>query len=76
MADLQYFRGGIAQIAALTDDGAEWLKEHVHTEPWQWRGGAFACEPSYALDLLYGAQESGLTLEDDQGRAFRLEPAS
>jgi hypothetical protein len=50
-------------VTPMTQSGREWIEENVSSEPWQWLGGSFACEPRYAADLVEGMQEAGLTVD-------------
>ena len=34
------YHGSVTQIIPLTQEAKDWIDENVHTESWQWMGGA------------------------------------
>ena len=68
--------GSILLLQPNTPEAESWIGENVVVEPgdFQPHYPTIACERRYVFDLLYGMQESGLTLETE-GRTFMLEPA-
>ena len=44
--------GSVVLLRPQTSEARMWLEEHVASEPWQWFGGALACEPRYVDDVL------------------------
>ena len=47
--------GTVVLVTPLTAKAKQWVDENVYTEPWQWLGGGFACEPRLAEGLLEDA---------------------
>lgn len=64
----------IVLIRPLTVKGKEWIKEHLIVEPWQWCGGAVACEPRSAAEICIGAKSDGIriTAEDYHGEVEQV----
>ena len=50
--------GTICLLRGVTEQGREWLEEHVSFE--QFWAGAGVVEPRYACDILAGAVNDGL----------------
>lgn len=55
--------GSIMLLRPLTDAAKTWLEEGTSAESWQWFGGALAVERRYALAIVQGAMDDGLTVE-------------
>lgn len=51
--------GTIVLVTPLTDEARQWVDDNVYTEPWQWMGGGFACEPRMVEALLEGIEVDG-----------------
>lgn len=54
--------GTIFLFRPLTDEGREWLKRSVHSEAWQWFGGALSVAHRFAPELAAMAEKDGLTV--------------
>jgi len=54
--------GTIVLIRPLTEDVERWIAEHVDPEA-QWFGGALACAPRYAEDIVHALAEEGYALQ-------------
>ena len=46
--------GSVVLITPISEEAREWVAKNVVTEPWQWLGDRFACEPRMVDDLLEG----------------------
>ena len=53
-------QGSIVIIRAVSDQGREWVEEHVASEGWQHYGGGIAADARMARAVREGAQEDGL----------------
>jgi hypothetical protein len=45
-------RGSIAMFRPLSLRANRWFAAHVHSESWQWLGGALCVEHRYSHDLI------------------------
>ena len=54
--------GSVVLIRPLTPGAREWIDQNVGPEPWQWMGGALACEPRYVADLVDGMIADGMEI--------------
>jgi len=52
----------VVLIRPVTVRGAEWIKERVIVDPWQWLGRAVAVEPNVAAEIFLVAKAGGLGL--------------
>jgi hypothetical protein len=52
--------GSVVLLRAMTKHGAQWLHDHVHSEPWQWMGNAVAADPRFVQEIIGFAEEDGL----------------
>ncbi len=57
--------GSLILFTPETPEASAWVKENVDIPDWAWWGGGFAVEPRYAVDLLIGLNEAGLTTKTD-----------
>ena len=72
-ADLDFYdHGTIGTLSAVTNEGADWVRDHVDTESAELWCGAIVVEPGYAHHILRGAQDDGLTISIDGERCDRL----
>lgn len=64
MADVHIINhGSTVMVKPLTKKALDWIEANVQLEGWQWLGGAFACEPRYADDLISGMLGDDLEVE-------------
>jgi len=54
--------GSIFLFRPRTGYAADWLRENVASEGWQWFGGALAVEPRYAGQLVCGIEDAGFSV--------------
>lgn len=67
--------GSIVLLQPNTDEARAWIEENIGPDNgYQPYYPTVTCERSYFMDVLFGMQESGLSLETE-GRTFILEPA-
>lgn len=58
--DLEFRRDGfLFLVIPFTDQGREWLDEHI-AEDAQWWCGGVVVEPRYVEDIVVGAEDAGL----------------
>jgi len=55
--------GAIVLFTPVSDEAREWMRQNLQTEPWQWLGQSLAVERRYALPIVEGMQNAGLTTE-------------
>ena len=55
--------GSVVLVVPLTRKADRFTKARIYTEPWQWMGSGFACEPRMAQEILEGVRDAGLTVE-------------
>lgn len=55
--------GSVVMVEPVTPAAHDWVTDHVTLEPWQWMGGAFACEPRLLGGLIQWMQNDGLAVE-------------
>ena len=55
-------QGSLILIQPVSDRAKQFTDENIHTESWQWLGGAFAVEPRFAQVLVNELPELGFTI--------------
>jgi hypothetical protein len=55
--------GSIVLLRPVSPGAVAWLEENVASEPWQWTGGALACEPRTVGPVVRGLLEDGFTVQ-------------
>lgn len=53
--------GSVALLRPLSDEGRQWLAEHVSDDHVVF-GGAIACEPRFVEDIVNGARDDGMNV--------------
>ena len=66
-ADISVTGQGIYMVTPLSDNGSEWLDEHVGGDT-TWLGDSLAVESGYVQGLCYGMIKAGLTVVKDAMR--------
>jgi hypothetical protein len=62
MTDISFENhGSIVLVRGLTDEGQDWLDEHIDEDAPRWSGG-IAVEPRFVSALVDGILESGLEI--------------
>ena len=56
--------GSIVILNALSDQAIDWMEEHLDPEVQRWGRNGYVIEPRYVEDIIVGAIEAGLTLEE------------
>ena len=55
-------QGSLILIQPVSDRAKQFTDENIHTESWQWIGGAFAVEHRFAQVLIEELPELGFTI--------------
>lgn len=56
-------QGSIVPLTPITEQASHWIRDHVHTEPWNWLGLSLAVEHRYADAIIAGMMGDGLMVD-------------
>lgn len=54
--------GSIVLVRPLSDAAKAWVDEHIPNDA-QWFGNAFAVEPRYLDEIVFGMEQDGLNVQ-------------
>ena len=54
--------GSLVLLTPRTERASHWIRDHVHTEPYNWLGHSLAVEHRYADAIIKGMQRDDLAV--------------